>query len=364
LATASTVAGTDSTSLSCGVGNSYDVTFDWIVPRTGFYSVSTAGSSFDTVLGLRSDTCNGKELACVDDVAGLATSEYVGRFVENQRLAVVVDGKAGDSGSVQLHLDPITCPAQDLTEQPMPVTLTTSGGTNVHDGACGGTGRAERTYGWMAPSTGLFRFTVKSDAIAPALYVEKGGRCGGTLLGCIATPAKGYGSEVTRQLSAGDVVTIIVDSTQNAGVFTLDVQKLTGTCPNETWGTADISGTLTDGDPSIIAGSCAPSGISMMPGGVHPYADHTYAVAVGSGYRCTYHIDADAEFAVMVLGGATTCSGDEQQCVVATESSGIYSLEVDIGSIYSTSTTNAVIVVRSLTMNKVTYTGYNFCMII
>src|SRR5437899_115849 len=54
---------------SCGGGggiNAPDATFLYTAPVTGSYTIDTAGSSFDTILSVRS-TCAGSELACNDD---------------------------------------------------------------------------------------------------------------------------------------------------------------------------------------------------------------------------------------------------------------------------------------------------------
>jgi len=368
LATASTTAGSDSLTLGCGVGNGNDVAFDWVVPRSGIYAVSTTGSTFDTVLGLRADACDGAEFACVDDDTEQATSTVVGRFVANDRVAIIVDGKAGDAGDVELHLDPVSCPAQDLTEQPMPVELTTLNGTNDHEGACGGASRSERTYGWAAPVDGLFRFTVASDTFDPAIYLEQGGRCGGALLGCNATSMGGYPAEVTRRLAAGELVTIIVDSVQGAGVFTLDVERIAEDCPNGTLGGVGdepVTQTLVDGDQSILAGSCAQAGMIMVPGGTHSFPDYTFGATIGGRTRCTYHVEADGEFALVLLSGDTTCGGAEQQCVLATEDGGVYSAEVNLGTVSATESQEFVLVVRSLTLNDLTFTLFEpMCMMV
>ncbi|MBN2191273.1 MAG: hypothetical protein JW751_00515 [Polyangiaceae bacterium] len=302
----------------------------------------------------------GTETACVDDDAEEATGTFVGRFVADERVAIIVDGKAGDAGDVELHLDPVTCPAQDLTEQPMPVQLTTLGGMNSHDGICGGAGRSERTYGWVAPVDGLFRFTVASEAFDPAIYLEQGGRCGGTLLGCNATGAGGYPAEVTRRLRAGELVTVIVDSVQGAGVFTLDVKRITEECPNATLsgvGDGPVTRTLVDGDPSVLAGSCAQAGLTMVPGGSHAFADYTFGATIGGRMRCTYRIEANGEFAAILLGGDDICGGDEQQCVEATQDeNSVYFVTLNLGSISVTESQRYVLVVRSLTLSPLEFT--------
>jgi len=369
LVAASTVGATDSTTLSCSVGNSPDVTFDWIVPKTGFYTVSTEGSSFDTVLGLRADACDGTELGCVDDSPAGMNGALVQRFVVGQRVAIVVDGKAGTEGDVALHLDPVTCPAQDLTEQPMPVSLTTLGGTNTFEGSCGGAGRSERSYSWVAPSDGLFRFTVTTDAFDPALYVLDGPLCDAPILGCNASGAGALPAEVTRHLTAGQAVTLVVDSVQGAGVFTLDAQKLSDTCPGaDLPNPADtpITATINDGDPSVITASCAPTGIVMIPNGTHIYGDRTYSASIGAGKRCGYRVEADGPVAVFVLAGDLVCGGAEEQCAeAADDGTGLYVAEGHLGSVTADESQNYVLVVRSLTSSPVSITvGQTACMMI
>ncbi len=45
-----------------------EVVYRWTAPRTGTYVFDTAGSAFNTLLYLREGTCDGRDLACNDDI--------------------------------------------------------------------------------------------------------------------------------------------------------------------------------------------------------------------------------------------------------------------------------------------------------
>jgi hypothetical protein len=75
--------------------------------------IQTCGSSYDTVLYVRQDSCTGSQLACNDDTPGCATSSasYHGSrvtvsAVQGQKLYLVVDGYNGRAGSYVLRVTP------------------------------------------------------------------------------------------------------------------------------------------------------------------------------------------------------------------------------------------------------------------
>jgi hypothetical protein len=53
---------------SCGGDGGLEIAFEFTPPMTGEYTISTAGSAYDTVLAVL-DGCNGGEIACDDDVS-------------------------------------------------------------------------------------------------------------------------------------------------------------------------------------------------------------------------------------------------------------------------------------------------------
>jgi hypothetical protein len=311
-----TAAGAGQFTLSCGAGSSDDAGIYWVAPEAGYYSIDTFGSSFDTVLGVVSAACDGTELACNDNGGEAPQSELVRQFAVGEGVVLVVDGNSGGFGDAVVNARAVTCPAIDTERQVLPLASTTLDGESVHEGACGSTGQLEKTFRWKAPSSGLFRFTVSSDEMSPALYVERGPRCGGELLGC---NAGGFGSPATvvRRLNEADLVTLIVEGTDAAGSFELNVEDISeNTCPDQPPPVLfdDISetGVLAAGDPSVLTGSCAPARQRIVPGGEFDLPEHAYPLTVDAVF-CNVGISADGPVAVYVLEGLV-CGGRELFC--------------------------------------------------
>ncbi|MCA9488628.1 MAG: hypothetical protein KC621_01855, partial [Myxococcales bacterium] len=82
-----------------------DIAFRFTAPEAGRYEVTTVGSSFDTLLSIRSD-CGGEELACNDDIGrGMPQSSLEIRLEACQTVLIVVDGYgAMDSGDVVVNV--------------------------------------------------------------------------------------------------------------------------------------------------------------------------------------------------------------------------------------------------------------------
>jgi thiol-disulfide isomerase/thioredoxin len=88
------------------------VWWSWTAPFVGTVTISTAGSSFDTLLGVYTGTSVSAltTIASNDDDpdAGDYTSKVVFNAVSNQTYQIAVDGYGGASGSVQLSVLPTT----------------------------------------------------------------------------------------------------------------------------------------------------------------------------------------------------------------------------------------------------------------
>lgn len=72
-------------------------------PYAGDFTLSTVGSSFDTVLHVRLEDCAGMAVACNDDFMAMA-SEVTVSLADQQVVLVVVDGFNGTGGSVQIQV--------------------------------------------------------------------------------------------------------------------------------------------------------------------------------------------------------------------------------------------------------------------
>jgi thiol-disulfide isomerase/thioredoxin len=119
--TGSSVGATRETGEPYHAGNTggASVWWSWTAPSVGTVTISTAGSSFDTVLGVYtgSSVSSLTEVASNDDEntgAGIYTSKVVFGVVANQTYQIAVDGYDGASGSVQLsvQLPPPAPPGQ------------------------------------------------------------------------------------------------------------------------------------------------------------------------------------------------------------------------------------------------------------
>ncbi len=104
----------------CGVGIGKVVWFRYTAPSNGTLTVTTAGSSYDTVLGLLSGVCgNWQTLACNDDdVSGVTTTSRLSYNVAGGvSYLLLVGGYASGSGSLRISAN---FAAQAQTPPPAP----------------------------------------------------------------------------------------------------------------------------------------------------------------------------------------------------------------------------------------------------
>jgi len=94
----------DSVAPGCA-GAGPDIVYAWTPPFSGRWRISTAGSSFDTVLAVFSSDCL-TELACNDDGSNDVSSVLDLDFERGVPVAIAVDSFNGESGSFQLSIFP------------------------------------------------------------------------------------------------------------------------------------------------------------------------------------------------------------------------------------------------------------------
>jgi hypothetical protein len=106
LASGTTVGGSSRAAGSCGGGEAPERVFIWTAPSAGAFTFTTRGSGFDTLLHLRDGGCDGRELACNDDVIeGSSVSSVVSAtLAAGQTVAVVVDGFGSGAGPYTLNI--------------------------------------------------------------------------------------------------------------------------------------------------------------------------------------------------------------------------------------------------------------------
>src|SRR5262249_45116511 len=96
---------------SCGGNSAPEASFAYVAPRTGTYIIDTMGSSFDTLLYVRSSQAGGAELACNDDaIRGATYSQVTVKLTKDVSYQIVVDGFGTASGTFTLRINP-ACPA-------------------------------------------------------------------------------------------------------------------------------------------------------------------------------------------------------------------------------------------------------------
>lgn len=83
--------------------------FEYVAPADGRYTIDTLGSRFDTVLSVRDLRCDGRPLACDDDIeAGTQPSSSLRVDLDaGQRVAIIVDGyieRFAEAPTVQVNI--------------------------------------------------------------------------------------------------------------------------------------------------------------------------------------------------------------------------------------------------------------------
>jgi hypothetical protein len=158
---------------------------------SGAATVSTCGSSFDTVLDIKSGACGtGSSVGCNDNSAVwcyMSTTHSLVDFsaVAGQTYYFTVDGAGTASGNLTLKVvsaegsctNPFSMPSSGGTKR------FAMNGTNANSGSCGGQG-ADRVTHWVAPKSGTATVSMSGDFWPAVLYVRSGSCGGGSELGC------------------------------------------------------------------------------------------------------------------------------------------------------------------------------------
>ena len=80
-----------------------DVSYSWTAPAAGTYTMSTSGTSFDTVLHVRDVNCSGAELACDDD-SGPGTDSLLTVTLSAGQTVVIFADSYGAGGTYSLNI--------------------------------------------------------------------------------------------------------------------------------------------------------------------------------------------------------------------------------------------------------------------
>ena len=94
----------DGRSGSCGGAGAAEFVVQLDIASFGFYNLSTAGSTFDTVIYVLDGDCAGAELDCTDAVTGSAGETLMLGLAHAGTFYVIVDGKPATCGHVELDV--------------------------------------------------------------------------------------------------------------------------------------------------------------------------------------------------------------------------------------------------------------------
>lgn len=216
-------------------GNS--VWWSWTAPTSGLYTMSTAGSNYDTLLAVY--TGSAFPLALVvrnDDKDGFDTTSFVSfQATAGVTYQIAVDGAFALVGQISLSINgPLFPPANDhfasrtvLTSGPQTVAVTTSLATRQAGEPFHGNltaGGSSVWWSWTAPVTGRVTFTSSGGAFLATLALYTG-----TVLDSLsAVPVQrqsiGVTCEILASVTAGVTYAIAADNDFGfAGPFNLTV---------------------------------------------------------------------------------------------------------------------------------------------
>ena len=204
--------------------------------------MNTAGSSFDTLLGVYTGASLPALLPVAgndDSVPGVVTSELVFFAAANTTYRIRVEGVKGTEGSFNLNILPAVGPANDKFTNAIVLggTSANSAGSNVGattelgEPRIGGiVGGASVWWSWTAPTAGRFLLTTKGSGIDTLLGVYTGPAV--YALTMVATndndPAGGLTSAVIFNAVSNRNYRFVVDGKAGAvGSIALNLSQLT-----------------------------------------------------------------------------------------------------------------------------------------
>ncbi len=231
--TGSNVAGTSEVGEPdhAGERGGRSVWWQWTAPDNGILTVSTAGSSFDTLLGLYTgltvDQLN--EVASNDDNGSAVTSRISIPVIPGTTYWIAVDGFHKADGTISLSLS-LGGPANDNFSDRIRLTGTALNTTGANAGATSETGEPNHAnvsggrsvwWTWTAPSGGTVTLSTAGSSFDTTLAVYTGGTVGH--LTAVASNDDDPGqlfaltSRVVFPVTAGTTYQIAVDGLRSQG---------------------------------------------------------------------------------------------------------------------------------------------------
>jgi len=274
---------------TCGTTNAApERIFQWTPSVSGTATIQTcgaSGTSFDTVLYMRSGSCqSGSQIACNDDTSGCATgsnpnygSRITPTVTAGQTYFIIVDGYGGASGNFTLSVTPPAAPLPSACTNPTVIPAAggvftgSTSGSSTQAGSCATTNTApEKVFQWTPSVSGTATIQTCSTSgtnFDTVLYMRSGAcqagsqvACNNNTAGCPTANSTNQGSRITPAVTAGQTYFIFVDGNAGAsGNFTLSV-----TPPAPPPPTACSSPTVIPAEGGVFTGST--SGSSTQSG--------------------------------------------------------------------------------------------------
>ncbi len=220
-------------------GNS--VWWSWTAPASGLYTVSTAGSNYDTLLAVYTGTVFGNLPLVVrnDDRDGFDTTSYVSfQATAGVTYQIAVDGAFALVGQISLAIDgPFFPPANDhfadrtiLASGPQTVAVTTSLATRQLGEPFHGnlsTGGSSVWWSWTAPVTGRVTFNSSGGTFLATLALYTGTALDSLTAVPVQRQNIGVTCEILASVTAGVTYAIAADNDFGfSGPFNLTVGEV------------------------------------------------------------------------------------------------------------------------------------------
>jgi hypothetical protein len=157
----------------CGGDDTDERAFFWSAPEAGWYTFSTHGSDFDTVIYLRESDCDGVEFGCNDNAYDRTSALNVALQAGEEVIAVIDGASEYEEGDFVLNINKTSCPDGDLGSRLGGFTISRSDieGVDVSAGSCGGRGGADAAFTWTAPQEGLYTFSVSGSETSEGDFI-------------------------------------------------------------------------------------------------------------------------------------------------------------------------------------------------
>lgn len=207
----------------------------WTAPRAGMVVLDTAGSNYDTTIGVYTGTtiANLTAIASNDDAPGLTTSHLSFTATSGTTYQIAVDGKGGATGMVSLNVGLV--PANDNFANAITITgvsIKTTGTNKLAGRESGeptlsaststGTGKTV-WYRWTAPRSSNFTVCAFTESFGSLVGVYTG-----TTVGAL-TKIDVDDETATFDAISGATYYIAVDSSDaGSGSFTLTLLEAAG----------------------------------------------------------------------------------------------------------------------------------------